>query len=207
MLRPMSRTENERRVIAVTSVAHPLTHLYMLVYPATLLPLVRDTGRPLAEVMSYAFAGFLLFGVGALPAGWITDRWSARGMLSVNLLGCGSMAILCGLSPSLPWLALAHAGLGLFASIYHPAGIALLTRTVRRRGAALGLHGMAGNLGLAAAPVLAGVAAATLGWRTAWLVLAVPALVLGLVVALGRLDERDVARRTKGDPNMGGAGQ
>ena len=200
----MSHTPNERRVLALTSVAHPLTHLYMLVFPATLLPLVRDTGRPFADVLGYSFAGYLLFGLGALPAGWITDRWCARGMLAVNLIGCGTMSVLCGLAPSLPWLGVAYAGLGLFASVYHPAGTSLLTRTMRRRGAALGLHGMAGNLGLAVAPFLAGVLATTLGWRAAWIVLGLPAIALGVVVALADVDERDVDEPAAGAPAGGG---
>ncbi len=188
----MPRTDNERRVVALTSGAHALTHLYLLVFPATVLPLVRDTGLPLAEVVEAAFPGYLLFGLGALPAGWLTDRWSARGMLAVCLLGAGSMACLCGLSPSLPWLSAAHGGLGLFLGIYHPAAISLVTRTVRRRGRALGQHGMAGNLGLAAAPFVAGLLATTLGWRAAWGLLGLPALALGAVVLLWRLDETEV---------------
>jgi FSR family fosmidomycin resistance protein-like MFS transporter len=186
----MARTSNERRIIAFTSGAHALTHMHMLILPALVMPLSRDLGQPISEVLAWYLPGYLLFGLGAYPAGWATDHWSARGMLAVNMAGCGLMCLLCALAPSGPWLAAAHAGVGLFASIYHPAGMGLLTRAVRKRGSALGINGMVGNVGQAAAPLAAGLIAVTFGWRWAWVALGAPALLLGLALALTSLDER-----------------
>jgi MFS family permease len=49
------------------------------------------------------------------------------------------------------------AGIGLFSGIYHPAGLGLISKGIGRMSMALGYNGMAGNAGLAAAPILAGL--------------------------------------------------
>ena len=53
------------------------------------------------------------------------------------------------------WLGLS--ALGLFGSIYHPVGIAWLTRDPQGRGWMLGVNGMIGNLSIGLSPVIAGV--------------------------------------------------
>jgi MFS family permease len=58
-------------------------------------------------------------------------------------------------SPAL--FSIALAGMGLFTGIYHPAGLGLISKGTERMGLAMGYHGMFGNLGLALAPLLAGV--------------------------------------------------
>ena len=185
----MAFSKGERRVVGQASLAHALTHLYMVAFPAMVMPLVRETGASVAEVLQGAFLGFLLFGLGGLPAGWLTDRFSARAVLIANMFGCGAAACLCAVAPDLAALALLHGLLGLFASLYHPAGMALLTRTVRKRGKALAVNGMVGNLGLAAAPLLVGLIATTLGWRTAWLVLGAPSIFVGAWILLAPIEE------------------
>ncbi len=191
----MAFTRAERRVVGQSSVAHALTHMYMLAFPAMVMPLVRDTGTPVAQVLDKAFVGFLLFGLGALPAGWLADRLSARIAMAIGIFGCGAASCLCALAPDLAWLAALHGLLGLFASIYHPAGMALLTRSVQQRGAALAVNGMVGNLGLAAAPLTVGLIATTVGWRAAWVMLGVPSLAAGAWILLAPADEGAAAAR------------
>jgi MFS family permease len=57
------------------------------------------------------------------------------------------------------------AALGLAASVYHPAGMGLISRTVVARGRALGINGVCGNVGIALTPVLAAALAARVGWQ------------------------------------------
>ena len=49
----------------------------MLIYPVVVLSLEREFNQPYAELLPLAFAGFVLYGVAALPAGWLADRFSA----------------------------------------------------------------------------------------------------------------------------------
>jgi len=37
-------------------------------------------------------AGFVLFGLGALPAGWLGDRWSAEHMMFCDVVGSTALS-------------------------------------------------------------------------------------------------------------------
>jgi MFS family permease len=131
----------------------------------------------------------LPFGLGAMLAGWLADRYGAKRLLIVYLLGCCATAVLSSWSPSLVFLFNVMFAMGCFASIYHPAGLSLIARetTAANRGAALGWHGIFGSVGVAAAPMLAAVVFSTglVGWRGFYFVLTIPALII--VVLLTRL--------------------
>lgn len=178
-------SRDERRVLGATCFGHMMTHLYMLVFPALVIPLRAELSLSLAEALDLAFLGYLLYGLGALPAGVLSDRWSARWMLVLNVGLAGLGAVLAGLATGPTMLVAALALLGLGASIYHPAGMALLSHTfVTSRGRALGLNGVFGNIGLASAPFVTGLIAATAGWRMAYLVLGVVGIVGAFVMAV-----------------------
>ena len=69
---------DERHIVHFTGFAHGATHYVELVYPTLAVGLARETGLPLAQVLSWSFAGYLLFGLGALPAGYAADHWGAH---------------------------------------------------------------------------------------------------------------------------------
>ena len=124
----------------------------------------------------------LPFGLGAMLAGWLADRYGAKRLLLVYLTGCIATSILAARSPSLIVLFAAMFLMGCFASIYHPAGLSLISRRTRPldRGRALGWHGIFGALGIAAAPCLASIVFSTglVGWRGFYLVISGPALLI-----------------------------
>jgi MFS family permease len=171
----------ERNILLVTAVAHFMAHLYMLVFPSLALSLRTAFDLPLERVLALSFWMYLLYGLGALPAGILTDLWRPGRMLAVCLLGMGGCAVAASRAATPEGLRLALGGLGLCAAIYHPAGMALISRGVARRGWALGFNGVFGNLGVVAAPLLTGLLAAGAGWRAAYLVLALPALAGGVL--------------------------
>ncbi len=152
----------------------------MLIYPTVVLALETEFGLSYGDLLTLSTPAFLLFGLGALPAGWLSDRWSARGMMAVMFFGLGAAAILTGLATSPLLLAMGLSAIGLFASIYHPVGTALIVRIARRRGRDLGLNGIFGGLGIAAGPLIAGSLTAWLGWRAAFIVPGVVSLLLGV---------------------------
>ena len=73
--------------------------------------------------------------------------------------------------------------LGLFASIYHPVGTALVVQSAGRAGRALGINGVFGNLGVAAAGLVTGAIAEFLGWRAAFILPGVVAVLTGVLFA------------------------
>src|SRR5262249_13839067 len=111
-------------------------------------------------------------GVFPRPAGWLADRWSRRNMMAAFYIGCGLSLAGAGFAPNLTGLAVAMFALGMFASIYHPVGMAMLIEASNARGRTLAFNGGDGNLsGSLAAGISAADAAAVakwLGWLAAF---------------------------------------
>jgi MFS family permease len=142
----------------------------MLVFPAVVVALGREWGRPYSELLPLALGSFIAFGAFALPAGWLADHWSRYKMMVVFFFGIGAAMLLTGLAQS-PWQIGAGLTLiGVFAAIYHPVGIAMLVAAPEKMGRALGWNGLWGNLGLAAAALIAGALMDLWGWRAAFFV-------------------------------------
>ena len=160
---------NERKILSITCFGHFMSHFNMLVFPALVLPLMQRYGMDLAAVLALSFWMYLLFGITALPWGLLSDRMGAKPLLLTFYGGAG----ICGLGAG--WLmddpllfSLCLAGIGLFSGIYHPAGLGLISKGIGRMSMALGYNGMAGNAGLAAAPILAGLMNHFFGTQTAY---------------------------------------
>ena len=181
---------DQRRILWLTGVGHGLGHAWELVFPAVAIPMAADLGLSFGETLELAFPLYLLFGLGAPLAGYLTDRLGGRRVLLLCLgLGGLSGLLLAMTSGRLP-LMLAFGGLGLAASLYHPAGLGLLShRFPKNTGWALGINGMAGNVGIALTPVLAGACASLWGWRWAYVLFSVPGLVGALFFLYWRFED------------------
>ena len=196
----------ERNLLITTCLGHFLSHFNMLVFPAVVLPLTTRLHLPLAEVLGISFWMYLLFGLTALPWGIAADRFGAKTLMTLYYGGAG----LCGLAAA-GWidapakLALALAGIGLFSGIYHPAGLGLISKQMTRISYALGINGMFGNLGLATAPLIAGLLTWVWGPRTAYLALGILNLAGLLVMVLMPLPAR-TAKPTRASTDNGGRG-
>jgi MFS family permease len=187
--RPADFTDSEKRILYVTCPTHFFTHFFVLVFPAVTMPLVADLGMPIEDVVKISFLMYLCYGLFALPVGLIVDHWQAKRMLVIGqcLMGAGLLAAGLLRSPGVMTVALGVVGVG--ASVYHPAGLALISRTVERRGYAMGVNGVFGNLGIASAPLATGVLTWAFGWSTAFVILGVFGLVVGVALAFLRVDE------------------
>ena len=148
----------EKRILINTSYGHFMSHLNMLVFPAVVLPLTELFGRQMPQVLAMSFWMYLLFGATALPWGLAADRWGAGALMRIFYIGAGAAGMAAAFfldNPSVFVLSLAL--LGLFSGIYHPTGLGLISKQVTRVSRGMGINGMFGNLGIAAAPLLAGV--------------------------------------------------
>ena len=70
--------------------------------------------------------------------------------------GIGLAAIIAAYTQSVWQLAASIAFIGVFAAIYHPVGIAMLIKNNHKIGFRLGVNGVFGNMGVAAAPLITG---------------------------------------------------
>ena len=169
---------DERRIVTFTSAAHGLVHTYELSIPILLTVWIAEFSTTAAALGLIVTVGYGLFGVGALPGGVLVDRFGSKPLILACLVGMALAFIAAGLAPTLGTLAVAIAAWGLTASVYHPAGLALLSNAVDRRGIALGYHGIGGNLGIALGPLATALLLMAFDWRLVAGLLAIPALVV-----------------------------
>jgi len=187
----------ERRIVGFTAGSHALVHTYELSIPILLTVWVADFSTTAAVLGAVATVGYGLFGVGALPGGILVDRFGSKPLILACLAGMAGSFLLVSVAPALPALAAAIAVWGVTASVYHPAGLALLSKSVDRRGAAFGYHGIGGNLGIALGPLVTALLLLAFDWRVVAAALAVPAAV---VAAYGVTVDVDTALADPADP-------
>ncbi|MCB2186676.1 MAG: MFS transporter [Deltaproteobacteria bacterium] len=169
---PEAMEQNEKNILVVTCFGHFVCHFNMLVFPALVLPLTLTSGLDIAGVLGLSFWMYLLFGITALPWGLVADRWAPRPLMMLMFLGAGLSSLAAAWLVDQPdQFSLALAGIGLFSGIYHPAGLGLISKSVRRVAMAMGYNGIFGNLGLATAPLMAGIMNWVGGPRAAYVAL------------------------------------
>lgn len=160
----MKQTPGLLKLILLISCCHALVHLLELSVASVEQLIVRDLGLARSESGDFGFAVRLPFGLGALAAGVLADRFGGKRLLMVYLVGSALTAAAFLAPVSATVLTVEMAILGSFLSIYHPAGLAIISNetTLEHRARALGLHGVFGSVGIAAAPLIAGI---VLWWR------------------------------------------
>ncbi len=127
---------------------HLFMHMFAAFYFVIVLGIEDDWQLSYDELVDLWFIGSLLVGLGSIPCGWLSDRWSRSGMIAVMFIGLGLAAIFCGLSDNKVILMLNLSLLGLFCSIYHPAGISWVINMSENTGRALGFNNIFGGVGI-----------------------------------------------------------
>ena len=170
------RVSEDRSIIGLTAVSHAAVHTYELSIPILMVPWLAEFGVTRATLGVVVGVGYALFGLGALPGGVLSDRLGSRPLIVGCLVGMASGFLVMSAVPGLVGVSLGLVVWGAAASVYHPAGLSLISKGVEHRGRALGYHGIAGNIGIGAGPFATAVLLVFFDWRTAAAVLAVPAL-------------------------------
>src|SRR5262249_5122752 len=141
------------------------------------------------QVTLLGLSGYILMGLGGVPAGLWTDRWGARRVLVVYYFWLAGAAALVALASSTWTLAAALTGLGAALSLYHPAGLALITHGCRSQGRAMGINGVAGSIGVAVGPALGAFLAYRGHWRLAYELVAGASFLVGLAMTFLGVDD------------------
>lgn len=188
---------HSERVIRFINIGHAIDHMVMLIFPTAVLGMGAAFGRSYGELLALSLGGFIAFGAGSLPAGWLGDVWSRRNMMAVFFIGVGAATVLTGLSTSPAMLAINLTLVGLFAAIYHPVGTAMLTAYAGKLGRTIGINGVWGNLGVAFAALITGGLTEYLSWRVAFIVPGLIAIAIGIVFLILVPDEMAARKSVK----------
>jgi len=166
--------------MGLTTVSHSLVHLFEGVLPP-LIPLVMaEFGTDylhmgiVVTVFSYAF------GFGSLPAGFLADKVGPRRLVTFFLFGSGIFALCVWPINTLLFYGIIMSVIGAFCSTYHPSSNTLLSLTIREKGKAFGIHGIAGSLGVAIVPVLSAWIGSLFGWRAPHVVFGALGIMAGI---------------------------
>lgn len=178
------------------NIAHALDHLVLLIFATAVGSIAVEFGfERWEDLMPFTTGAFILFGLGSLPAGRLGDLWGRRPMMVVFFFGLGLATALAGLAQG-PWqLAAALTLIGAFSAIYHPVGIPMLLQGSSTPGRTIGINGLAGNLGIAIAAVLTGFLIEWAGWRMAFVVPGLIAIVCGVLFLRVAPAEREAPAR------------
>ena len=174
-----SERRQARTAIIFSNIGHGFSHMFTVLYASAVLYLPKVFDLSYGELLGLSSLGLILFGVAALPAGWLGDRWSQIGMMAIFFIGIGVGAIVVGLAVGPERLFIGLTLIGLFASIYHPVGIAWVVAWANKQGMTLGINGVFGNAGSAIAPVFVGLMIDYVTWRAAFIIPGVLSILVG----------------------------
>jgi MFS family permease len=150
-----------------------------------LLPMIRDDLK-----LSYATAGVLVSvfsivgGVAQLPAGWLADKIGTRLMILISVTGVAVGGLLIGLSNSFGMLVVLLGITALLGGGYHPAAASAISNMTppEKRGRSLGLHLIGGTSSFWFVLLLVAPIAAAWSWRSPFIILSIPIMVLGVIL-------------------------
>ena len=156
-------------VIGVVSVAHFLSHVFLLAFPPLFPLLAREfelTTTQLGLLVTAIYVPTLLF---QLPLGDLVDRVGARHILVAGLTTTALGITLAGFATSYPVLVACAFLSGIGQSVFHPADYALLDTVTdaSTEGTAFSVHTFGGFAGFAVAPVIVGGLGLTISWGVA----------------------------------------
>ena len=172
-------------ILTGLSAGHGIFHWFSQSFFVMLPEVVATFGLNGLQVGAISATREVISGVIALPGGVVTDM--VRRHWGLVLAGCmglfGVGWLIMGISPVYPVLLVGMAAVAAAAAMWHlPAAAALSQRFTDRRGSALSIHGVGGNIGDVLGPLLTGFLLLTLSWRGVLSIYAVVPMLLVLIV-------------------------
>ena len=157
-------------------------HMFAAFYFVIILTIEKEWSISYDQLIRLWSLGALLIGLGAIPFGWLSDRWSRSGTMTIMFIGMGLASILCGLSTSISFLFYSLSLLGLFCSIYHPVGIPWVIHSANKQGRALGINGIFGGVGIGSGAFVAGTLTELLNWQLAFILPGFISIIIGFIL-------------------------
>ncbi len=139
-----------------------------------------DTQLGLLSGLAFA----VVYVTAALPLAQLAERWSRRSMVAVSLATWSGMTALTGFVTSFTQLFMARAAVGIGEAGASPASHSLISDIfpLNRRATALATYSTGINIGILMGFLLGGWINEFFGWRTAFIAVGLPGIVLALVV-------------------------
>jgi MFS transporter, FSR family, fosmidomycin resistance protein len=186
---------DDARTMTVVGLAHGTSHFFHMLLPVMFPVFASTFGVSFAQLGLLVTVFYAVSGVGQALSGFAVDKYGARPMLLLALSLFVAAALVAASATSLSMLVVAALLAGAGNAPFHPVDFTILNKRVsqQRLGHAFSVHGVSGNLGWAAAPVvLIGLTTWFGSWRYAMLGAALWAVLMLALVWWQRdaLDDR-----------------
>ena len=191
-----------RYVLAILTITYTCSYLDRYVLSVLIEPIKAELGISdtyLGLLGGFAFA--FLYTLAGIPIARLADKKSRRNIIALSLTAWSAMTIVCGLVKTFPQLLLARIGVGLGEAGCTPPSHSLIADYFppEQRATALSIYGMGIPVGVMLGFLAGGWISHYFDWRTAFMVVGAPGLLLALVVRFtvreperGRLDASSV---------------
>lgn len=173
MLKAYLGLPRETYLTALGHMALEFSHQFLpVVYPALILAL----GLTYAQVGVIALTASLASTVLQPLFGHLSDRWKPRLIIPISVAWIGVLMGLVGFMPSYTAIVIVVALGSLGSAAFHPAGASITSLIGRaRRGAAMSVFSVSGNLGSTLSPLIVGLG-------MVWFGLAGPVVIIPITV-------------------------
>ena len=179
------------------SISHFIDHFIMLIFAKAAYDAGREFGLGYEEIIVFGVLGFILFGAVAPVASILANKYSRSVLMVIFHFGIGISAIICSFA-STPWeLSIGLGLIGVFAAIFHPVGIAMLLKNSKKLGYRLGINGVFGNMGVAAAPLITGYLLLISDWKLSFILPGIACILYGVIFLLALKDEPKTVQTEK----------
>jgi MFS family permease len=200
MTKDRSSPIRPRLTLVLLALAHAAIHaqsaLMPLVYPIVIV----EYGLSERDIGTFIAITTAVGGSMQLAYGFLTRYVARPVLLAGGQLIFGTSLLVAGLSQSITQLLAAISVARVGSSPQHPVGNALLSDAfpTERRGFAISAHISGGNVGTILVPFVGGALLLAFGWQATLALFGIPALVIGLLLALFvREDHADYRRRAR----------
>ena len=179
------------------NISHFIDHFIMLIFAKAAYDAGREFGLGYEEIIVFGVLGFILFGAAAPIASILANKYSRSVLMVIFHFGIGISAIICSFA-STPWeLSIGLGLIGVFAAIFHPVGIAMLLKNSKKLGYRLGINGVFGNMGVAAAPLITGYLLLISNWKLSFILPGIACILYGVIFLLALRDEPKAVQTEK----------
>ena len=178
----MEQQSKNNRQLALLGMAHSLNHSLFVIAPPLLGLIMVNFGVSKSEIGLITTIASFIYGTGALIGGPLGDRIGEGKTITLCLAFSGLSSLImiaAGATGIVHVYALALSLMAVWASLYHPAANALISKTFKGKvSESMGMHGVGGTLSVVLTPTIAWFIGATYGWQWAFAAFGILCIIL-----------------------------
>ncbi|PKN71735.1 MAG: hypothetical protein CVU54_01560 [Deltaproteobacteria bacterium HGW-Deltaproteobacteria-12] len=170
-------------ILVVCTLLYAINYIDRQVFSVVLQPMkvelgLTDTQCGLAQTLFILGMAFFSF-----PVAYLVDRWSRSRTIGIMALLWSLFTLLTGFAKSFTTLIIPRTMVGVGESGFTAGGVAMVSAAYppEKRARMLGIFNIGIPLGAAIGTIAGGAISASMGWRWAFYIFAVPGIILGIL--------------------------